>query len=65
MVRKELFLTMSTQGKKKKRRPKGTGAIYYVDRRKSYVGNTLVDIGKGKTKKSMYTGKPKRKLRIS
>lgn len=59
MVRKELFLTMSTQGKKKKRRPKGTGAIYYVERRKSYVGNTLVDIGKGKTKKKYVYGKTK------
>lgn len=49
---------MSTQGKKK-RRPKGTGAIYYLDSRKCYAGNTLVDIGKGKTKKKYVYGKSK------
>ena len=49
---------MSTQGKKK-RRPKGTGAIYYVDSRKCYAGNILVDIGKGKTKKKYVYGKSK------
>lgn len=49
---------MSTQ-RKKKRRPKGTGAIYYVEKRKSYVGNTLVDIGNGKTKKKYVYGKTK------
>ena len=49
---------MSTQGKKK-RRPKGTGAIYYVDSRKCYAGNTLVDIGKGRTKKKYVYGKNK------
>lgn len=49
---------MSTQGKKK-RRPKGTGAIYYLDSRKCYAGNTLVDIGKGKTKKKYVYGKTK------
>lgn len=49
---------MSTQGKKK-RRPKGTGAIYYVESRKCYAGNTLVDIGNGKTKKKYVYGKTK------
>lgn len=49
---------MSTQGKKK-RRPKGTGAIYYLDSRKCYAGNTLVDIGKDKTKKKYVYGKTK------
>ena len=52
---------MSTQGKKK-RRPKGTGAIYYLDSRKCYAGNTLVDIGKGKTKKKYVYGKTKTEI---
>lgn len=43
----------------KKRRPKGTGTIFYIESRKRYAGQILVDIGKGNTKKKTVYGRTK------
>lgn len=48
-----------TGTKNKKRRPKGTGSIYYVASRKRYAGQTQVDLGGGKTKTKTVYGKTK------
>lgn len=50
---------MNTKDTKKKRRPKGTGAIFYKESRKSFCGHINVDIGKGKTKRKYVYGKTK------
>lgn len=45
--------------KNKKRRPKGTGTLYYDAKRKRYIGEILVDLGNGKTKRKTASGKTK------
>ena len=45
--------------KNKKRRPRGSGTIYYDSKRKRYVGEIIVDIGNGKTKRKSVSGKTK------
>lgn len=45
--------------KNKKRRPRGTGSIYYDAKRKRYIGEILVDLGNGKTKRKTASGKTK------
>ena len=50
--------TTKTQ-KTKKRRPRGTGTIYYDAKRKRYMGQTVIDLGNGKTKKKTVSGKTK------
>lgn len=50
--------TTKTQ-KPKKRRPRGTGAIYFIASRKRYAGQINVDLGNGKTKKKTVYGKTK------
>ena len=48
-----------TNTKNKKRRPKGSGSIYYVASRKRYAGQIQVDLGKGKTKTKTVYGRTK------
>lgn len=43
----------------KKRRPRGTGSIYYNKSRKRFMGETLIDLGNGKTKRKTVSGKTK------
>ena len=50
--------TTRTQ-KTKKRRPKGTGTIYFSDSRKRYIGEVIVDLGNGKTKRKTVSAKTK------
>ena len=50
--------TTKTQ-KTKKRRPRGTGTIYYDAKRKRYMGQTIIDLGNGKTKKKTVSGTTK------
>lgn len=50
--------TTKTQ-KNKKRRPRGTGTLYYDAKRKRYIGEILVDLGNGKTKRKTASGKTK------
>ena len=50
--------TAKTQ-KNKKRRPRGSGSIYYDSTRKRYMGQIVVDIGNGKTKKKTVSGRTK------
>lgn len=45
--------------KAKKRRPKGTGTIYYDERRRRYIGEIVVNIGNGKTKRKTASGRTK------
>lgn len=45
--------------KNKKRRPRGTGSIYFDAKRKRYIGEILVDLGNGKTKRKTASGKTK------
>ncbi|MDO4893627.1 MAG: phage integrase SAM-like domain-containing protein, partial [Eubacteriales bacterium] len=45
--------------KTKKRRPRGTGTIYYDKGRKRYVGETYVDCGNGNVKRKRVSGKTK------
>ena len=50
--------TPKTQ-KTKSRRPRGTGTIYYSDKRKRYIGEVVVDLGNGKTKRKTVSAKTK------
>ena len=50
---------MTTTKTQKKRRPRGTGSIYYDSSRKRYMGQVDVNIGNGKTKKKTVTGRTK------
>ncbi len=50
---------MTTTKTQKKRRPRGTGSIYYDSSRKRYMGQVDVNIGNGKTKKKTLTGRTK------
>lgn len=50
--------TTKTQ-KIKRRRPRGTGTIYYSDSRKRYIGEIVVDLGNGKTKRKTVSAKTK------
>ena len=43
----------------KKRRPKGTGSIFYIESRKRYAGQILVDVGNGNEKKKTVYGRTK------
>lgn len=43
----------------KKRRPRGTGSIYYDNKRKRYIGQIVVKYGDGSTGKKTVTGKTK------
>ena len=43
----------------KKRRPRGTGTIYFDKGRKRYVGETYVDCGNGNVKRKRVSGKTK------
>ena len=45
--------------KTKKRRPRGTGSIYYDNKRKRYIGQIVVKYGDGSTGKKTVTGKTK------
>ena len=49
---------MSTAKKQKsqKRRPKGTGTIYYDQNRKRYMGQTTVEYGDGTLRKKTVSG---------
>ena len=47
--------TAKTQ-KNKKRRPRGTGSIYYDDKRKRYIGQVVVQYGDGTTGKRTVSG---------
>ena len=47
--------TAKTQ-KNKKRRPRGTGSIYYDDKRKRYIGQVVVQYGDGTTGKKTVSG---------
>ena len=49
----------ATKQKTKKRRPRGTGTIYYSEKRKCYIGEFVVDIGDGKTKRKTASGRTK------
>ena len=49
----------ATKQKTKKRRPRGTGTIYYSDKRKRYIGEVVVDLGNGKTKRKTVSAKTK------
>lgn len=49
----------ATKQKTKKRRPRGTGTIYYSEKRKCYIGEIVVDIGDGKTKRKTASGRTK------
>ena len=57
MVRKDYI--MATTKAQKKRRPRGTGSIYFDSSRKRYMGQVDVNIGNGKTKKKTVTGRTK------
>ena len=48
-----------TSTKNKKRRPKGSGSIYYVESRKRYAGQIQVDLGNGNTKTKTVYGRTK------
>lgn len=50
--------TTRTQ-KTKRRRPRGRGTIYYSESRKRYIGEVLVDLGNGKTKRKTVSAKTK------
>ena len=50
---------MAATQKTKRRRPKGTGSIYYDKKRKRYIGQTAVEYGDGSTGKKTVTGKTK------
>lgn len=50
---------MATTKPQKKRRPRGTGSIYYDSSRKRYMGQVDVNIGNGKTKKKTVSGRTK------
>ena len=43
----------------KKRRPRGTGTIYFDKGRKRYIGETFVDCGNGNVKRKRVSGKTK------
>ena len=45
--------------KTKKRRPRGTGTIYYDKKRKRYMGQVIIDIGNDKAKKKTVSGRTK------
>lgn len=49
--------------KNKKRRPRGTGSIYYDDKRKRYIGQVVVQYGDGSTGKKTVSGITKPRLR--
>lgn len=53
------FLIKKTSTKNKKRRPKGSGSIYYVASRKRYAGQIQVDLGNGNTKTKTVYGRTK------
>ena len=53
------FLMKKTSTKNKKRRPKGSGSIYYVESRKRYAGQIQVDLGNGNTKTKTVYGRTK------
>lgn len=51
---------MSTTKKKtSKRRPKGSGSIYYDERRRKYIGQIIFSLDNGKTKKKIVSGRTK------
>ena len=50
---------MATTKSQKKRRPRGTGSIYYDSSRKRFMGQVDVNIGNGKTKKKTVSGRTK------
>ena len=50
--------TTKTQ-KTKRRRPRGTGTIYFSENRKRYIGEVVVDLGNGKTKRKTVSAKTK------
>lgn len=52
-------MTSAKTQKTKKRRTRGTGTIYYSDSRKRYIGEVVVDLGNGKTKRKTVSGKTK------
>ena len=52
-------MTTTKLQKTKKRRPRGTGTIYYDKKRKRYVGQVIIDIGNDKTKKKTVSGRTK------
>lgn len=53
------FLMKKTSTKNKKRRPKGSGSIYFVESRKRYAGQIQVDLGNGNTKTKTVYGRTK------
>ena len=59
MVRKDNNMTTTKLQKTKKRRPRGTGTIYYDKKRKRYMGQVIIDIGNDKTKKKTVSGRTK------
>lgn len=52
-------MTTTKLQKTKKRRPRGTGTIYYDKKRKRYMGQVIIDIGNDKTKKKTVSGHTK------
>ena len=52
-------MTTTKSQKTKKRRPRGTGTIYYDKKRKRYMGQVIIDIGNDKTKKKTVSGRTK------
>lgn len=52
-------MTTTKSQKTKKRRPRGTGTIYYDKKRKRYMGQVIIDIGNDKTKKKTVSGHTK------
>lgn len=52
-------MTTTKLQKTKKRRPRGTGTIYYDKKRKRYMGQVIIDIGNDKTKKKTVSGRTK------
>ena len=52
-------MTTTKLQKTNKRRPRGTGTIYYDKKRKRYMGQVIIDIGNDKTKKKTVSGRTK------
>ena len=52
-------MTTTKTQKVKRRRPKGTGTIYYSDSRKRFIGEVVVNLGNGKTKRKTVSAKTK------
>lgn len=52
-------MTTTRTQKNKKRRARGTGTIYYSKKRKCYIGEIVVDVGDGKTKRKTASGRTK------